>query len=99
MSSLVWQVFLFAKLHRGDKCATMCHNKIFFYKVCISILSRSQNFGTIFQFSLTILSNVKKWCGDREKLLKLSAKGQEFAKFLRSLEQFVRPVKGQNNVW
>ena len=25
--------------------------------------------------------------------------GQEFAKSLRSLEQFVRTVKGQNNFW
>jgi hypothetical protein len=29
--------------------------------------------------------------------LKFEAKGREFAKFLRSLEQFVRTVKGQNN--
>ena len=27
------------------------------------------------------------------------AKGREFAKFLRSLEQFIQTVKGQNNVW
>jgi hypothetical protein len=31
--------------------------------------------------------------------LKFEAEGREFAKFLRSLEQFVRTVKGQNNVW
>ena len=36
---------------------------------------------------------------DREKLLKLEAEGQEFAKILRSLEQFVQTVKGQNNFW
>ena len=34
---------------------------------------------------------------DREKLLKFETKGQEFAKFLRSLEQFIQTVKGQNN--
>ena len=33
------------------------------------------------------------------KNLKLEAKGQEFAKFLRSLEQFIQTVKGQNNFW
>ena len=37
--------------------------------------------------------------GEREKLLKLEAEGREFAKFLRSLEQFIRTVKGQNNFW
>ena len=37
--------------------------------------------------------------GDREKLLKFEAEGREFAKFLRSLEQFIQTVKGQNNFW
>ena len=32
----------------------------------------------------------------REKLLKFEAEGQEFAKFLRSLKQFIQIVKGQN---
>ena len=36
---------------------------------------------------------------DREKNLKFEAEGREFAKILRSLEQFVRTVKGQNNFW
>ena len=43
---------------------------------------------------------VRKNCpSDREKLLKFEAEGQEFSKFLRSLEQFVQTVKGQNNLW
>ena len=33
----------------------------------------------------------------RERLLKFEAEGQEFANFLKSLEQFVGTVKGQNN--
>ena len=41
----------------------------------------------------------KKCSCDREKLLKFKAEGQEFAKFLRSLEQFIQTVKGQNNFW
>ena len=41
----------------------------------------------------------KKFSGDREKLLKFEAEGQEFANFLRSLEQFIQTVKGQNNFW
>ena len=35
---------------------------------------------------------------DREKLLKFEAEGREFAKILRSLEQFIQTVKGQENV-
>ena len=34
-----------------------------------------------------------------EKKVKFKAEGQEFAKFLRSLEQFVQTVKGQKNFW
>ena len=34
-----------------------------------------------------------------EKLLKFEAEGQEFTKSLRSLEQFIQTVKGQNNFW
>ena len=33
------------------------------------------------------------------KLLRFEAEGQEFAKVLRSLEQFVQTVNGQNNFW
>ena len=45
-------------------------------------------------------TTVRKNCSsDREKLLKFKAEGQEFAKFLRSLEQFIQTVKGQNNFW
>ena len=36
---------------------------------------------------------------DQENLLKFKAKGREFAKLLRSLEQFIQTVKGQNNFW
>ena len=55
-------------------------------------------------FSVLDLRNlqekVKKNCSsDREKLLKFEAEGREFAKNLRSLEQFVQTVKGQNNFW
>ena len=39
----------------------------------------------------------KNCSSDREKLLKFEAEGQEFAKYLRSHEQFIQTVKGQNN--
>ena len=43
---------------------------------------------------------MRKNCScDREKILKFEAEGRDFAKILRSLEQFVRTVKGQNNFW
>ena len=43
---------------------------------------------------------VRKNCSSyQEKLLKFGAEGHDFAKFLRSLGQFVQTVKGQNNFW
>ena len=43
---------------------------------------------------------VRKKCSiGWEKLLKFEAEGREFAKFLRSLEQFIQTVKVQNNFW
>ena len=43
---------------------------------------------------------VRKNCSsDRDKLLKFEAEGQEFAKLLSSLEQFIQTVNGQNNFW
>ena len=41
----------------------------------------------------------KNYFSDREKLLKFEAEGREFSKNLRSLEQFIQTVKGQNNLW
>ena len=34
---------------------------------------------------------------DREKLLKFETESRECSKFLRSLEQFIQTMKGQNN--
>ena len=43
---------------------------------------------------------VRKNCSsDQEKLWKFEAEGWEFAKFLRSLEQFIQTMQGQNNFW
>ena len=36
---------------------------------------------------------------DQEIFLKFEAEGREFAKILRSLEQFIQTVKGQINLW
>ena len=40
----------------------------------------------------------KKNSSDRENLLKFEAEGREFAKTVKSLEQFIQTVKGQNNL-
>ena len=45
------------------------------------------------------LHTVKNGSSDWEKLLKFEAEGQEFTKILRSLEQYIQTVKGQNNFW
>ena len=41
----------------------------------------------------------KNCSSDGEKNMEFEAEGQEFAKFLRSLEKFIQTVKGQNNFW
>ena len=41
----------------------------------------------------------KNCSSDREQLLKFETEGREFAKCLRSLEQFVQTVKDQDNFW
>ena len=41
----------------------------------------------------------KNCSSDRENVLKFEAEGREFAKILRSLEQFIQTVTGQNNYW
>ena len=47
-----------------------------------------------------VLTYLRKNCSsDREKLWKFEAEGREFAKILRSLDQFIQTVKGQNNFW
>ena len=52
------------------------------------------------QYSWYFVTTVRKNCSiDGEKLLKFEAEGREFSKILRSLEQFIQTVKGQNNFW
>ena len=47
-----------------------------------------------------VLTYCQKNCSsDQEEILKFEAEGREFAKILRSLEQFIQTMKGQNNFW
>ena len=41
----------------------------------------------------------KNCSSDGEHFWKFEAEGREFAKMLRSPEQFIQTVKGQNNFW
>ena len=53
-------------------------------------------------FGVPVIQNVfchQNCSSDQEKLLKFEVEGGEFAKILRSLEQFIQTVKGQNNFW
>ena len=72
---------------------------------CIRQL-KAPNYGKVYKWGNGILlpklfwHTVRKNCSsDLEKLLKFEAEGREFAKILRSLEQFIQTVKGQNNFW
>ena len=47
----------------------------------------------IFLPKLFLLTVRKKYSNDREKRLKLETEAREFAKFLRSLEQFILTVR------
>ena len=47
----------------------------------------------------TVFQKVINYSSGREKLLKLEAEGQEFAKFLRPLAQFIQTVKCPNKFW
>ena len=68
-------------------------NAKFFLKLC-----KKWSIYTLYFLSKIVLTYCEKnRSSDREKLLKFEAEGREFAKFLRSLEQFIQTVKGQNN--
>ena len=56
--------------------------------------------GTRILLPKLLLPTVRKNCySDREFFLKFKVEGREFTKNLRSLEQFIQTVKGQNNFW
>ena len=48
-------------------------------------------------YPLFLIFFEKKCSSSRENLLKLGAEGREFAKMLRSLDQFIQTMTGQNN--
>ena len=90
---------------------TVKKNSIIYEFFCLFIAQQIQPshisidlaLGNVFFVTKIVLTYCKKNCSnDREKLLKFEAEGQEFAKILRSLEQFiqtVKAVKGQKNFW
>ena len=89
----VWQV---STLHsRIGICYLVC-TKMF-------LSSRNQNWSVNrdgILFPKLFRPTMSKSCSsDWEKLLKFKAEGGEFAKPLRSLQQFTWPMKGKNNLW
>ena len=63
-------------------------------------MQRAQKYAQWYFFTEIVLTYCEKKCSsDREKLLKFETEGREFSKILRSLEQFIQTVKGQNNFW
>ena len=62
------------------------------------ILKKSQYFFAIHKAVESVFC-YQNCSSDREKVLKFKAEGREFSKILRSLEQFIQTVKGQNNFW
>ena len=61
-------------------------------------LSRSVVSNKCYFVTKIVLTYCEKKCfSDGENLLKFDAEGQEFAKGLRSLEQFIQTVKCQNS--
>ena len=62
----------------------------FFHSCCLDMVFCYQNCSDLlWEKSVLVI----------EKNLKFEAEGREFVKFLRSLEQFIQTVKGQNNFW
>ena len=52
-------------------------------------------FGFCYENCSDLLREKNVW----EKFLNIEAEGREFSKVLRSLEQFIQTVKGENNFW
>ena len=93
----IYNVCTFTQLNvrRGHQIPKMLSAKIF-------IGRKGEEQGGRFGILLPKLfwPTVRKYCSsDREKVLKIEAEGREFSNFLRSLEQFIQTVKGQNNFW
>ena len=61
--------------------------------------SRQKNEEWYFVTKIVLTYCEKKCSSDREKILKFEAEDREFAKILRSQEQFIQTVKGQNIFW
>ena len=91
-------------------CDSPFWNYSFFLSIYISCIKWNSRTKTEDKTKLTLKSNykngilwpdwfwpnVRKNCSsDQEKLFKFEAEGREVAKHLRSLEQFIQPVKGK----
>jgi hypothetical protein len=71
----------------------------FFTSLKIILFQKLSDWKWYFVTKIVLTYCEKKKSSGREKLLKGEAEGREFAKILRSLEQFIQTVKGQMNFW
>ena len=75
-------------------------SSIFPIPIWFALKSKKKNEEMVFLLLKLFWPTARKNCSsDQEKLLKFEAEGREFAKILRSLEQFIQTVKGQKNFW
>ena len=90
------------------ECIKLGHSEVWFFTYLLDLTRLIWQFkGTFFtidKFCCHVTKIVPTYCdkncsSDWEELLKFEAEGREFAKFLRSLEQFIQTVKVQNNFW
>ena len=68
-----------------------------FLRTAIRLINEHSRKKWYFVTKIVLTYCEKKCSTDRENILKFEAEGPEFAKFLRSLDQFIQAVKGQNN--
>ena len=70
---------------------------IFFNNTLVKIRSGQKTYWLRSSLMVNLVFCYKNCSSDRDFFFKFEAEGQEFAKFLRSLEQFIQIVKGQKN--
>ena len=93
-----WTKFCYKKISNDFETSQICGQIIGSFWIISSKLSYLLRNGILFPNCSHLLW--KKNCScDWETLLKFEAEDQELAKLLRSLEQYIRTVKGQYNFW
>ena len=95
-----------AREPHGQDILALCHSDYVESESPVNytdqIIQTTENSQVVFQKKYGILLSKLFWTAERKNCSsdrEKKAESQEFAKFLRSLEQFIQTVKGQNNSW